>query len=145
MLSFEGVIKVKPSEFFKERLNELWANHKAKGGTQVTLAEAAGVAQAQVSIWLKGKSLPTVDGMAALARGFGVPLDTFLPPDVEAPKLPGASPVLMPPKLGTAASLAAVMRAVLDDLEFQDTALWLKGRTNGRIDLTVLSDRADQA
>lgn len=72
---------MKPSEFARKRLNELWEAYKANGGTQETLAAAAGVKQPQVSMWLRSISAPTVDSLASLAKGFGVPLWSLFPPD----------------------------------------------------------------
>jgi transcriptional regulator with XRE-family HTH domain len=65
---------VKPSQVFNQNLRNLFEGYKTKGGTQVLLAEAAGVNQSQISAWLKG-TMPSLDQLPGLARALGVSID----------------------------------------------------------------------
>lgn len=71
---------MKPSEFTKKKIQLLWKDYHEKGGSQISLGKACGVAQAQISIWLTGR-IPKADGLAALAKGFRVPVWEFFPPE----------------------------------------------------------------
>lgn len=74
----------KASDFTKQRITDLWMAYKTAGGTQVTLAAAAGVKQGQISDWLSGNRTPGADGLVALAKGFTVPISSLFPPEAES-------------------------------------------------------------
>lgn len=71
----------KASDFTKKEIAKLWERFKTSGGTQKVLADRCGVAQGQISDWLKGHRTPNMDGLTTLAKGFGVPAYTLLPPE----------------------------------------------------------------
>jgi|SRR6478609_1119028 len=70
---------MKPSDFIKKKLNDLFLDYSAKGGTQSSLAKEAGIAQGQISVWLKGGNVPSIDNLESLAKAFGVSLFDFFP------------------------------------------------------------------
>ena len=60
---------------FHEKLQEL---RKQKGLTQEDLAQALYVSRTAVSKWELGKGYPSIDSLKAIAKFFGVSLDTLL-------------------------------------------------------------------
>ena len=60
---------------FHEKLQEL---RKQKGLTQEELAQALYVSRTAVSKWELGKGYPSIDSLKAIAKFFGVSLDTLL-------------------------------------------------------------------
>lgn len=65
------------ADFFRKRFKELFSAYQERGGTQTSLAKAAGVAQGQVSVWLRGGYLPGIESLDGIAKAFGVPVTTF--------------------------------------------------------------------
>lgn len=76
----------KPSDFTKEKIKALWSEYKNSGGTQVALSAATGINQGQLSDYIRGNRLPSVDGLVALAEGFGVPVSDFFPGSASEPE-----------------------------------------------------------
>lgn len=60
---------------FNEKLQEL---RKAKGLTQEELAEALFVSRTAISKWESGRGYPSIDSLKAIAKFFGVSIDTLL-------------------------------------------------------------------
>jgi transcriptional regulator with XRE-family HTH domain len=72
-----------PVEFARLKLLEKWAAYEASGGRQIDFARAAGITQGTLSTWvtkLKAGEVPKMESIAALCRGFGVPLASLFPP-----------------------------------------------------------------
>ncbi len=60
---------------FNEKLQEL---RKAKGLTQEELAEALFVSRTAISKWESGRGYPSIDSLKAIAKFFGVSIDSLL-------------------------------------------------------------------
>ena len=72
----------KPSDFTKKVIKALWETKKSGKVTQVNFAAQIGVkSQGLISDWTKGVRAPEIDGLIKLARGFGVPAYSLLPPE----------------------------------------------------------------
>lgn len=67
------------SEVFRENLKSRFAEYKKAGGTQESLAAAAGANQSQISLWLKG-TLPSAEKLPGLARALNIPVDALFRP-----------------------------------------------------------------
>lgn len=104
-----------PTEFCRQRLLALWEEWRAKGGNQSTLATACGVAQGQISLWLKDLKagvVPRVQSLEVLCRGFDVTLASLFPGSaaVTQPALPAS----------VAAFVARLARIAPDDAELSE-------------------------
>lgn len=64
------------AEIFLKNFRTLFEAYKRSGGTQTTLAQAAGATQGQISHWLTG-TLPSIDKLPGLARAFSVSVESF--------------------------------------------------------------------
>lgn len=94
---------MKPSAFAKKRIEELWDAYDKSGGTQVDFSKKSGFRQGHISQLLRG-SRPNADTLFGFAKGFGVPISTFFPPEVSAadvcPSPPKEQVFYQPPSPG---------------------------------------------
>lgn len=68
-------------EYVAARIKELRQAYGGDGLSQEGLAEAVGVTANTVSRWETGTYKPKMDDLEKLARFFGKPVSTFLPPE----------------------------------------------------------------
>ena len=66
------------------------ALRKVRGLTQEGLAERSGKSVDTLSLIERGRILPALDTLYALAEGLGEPVTTLLPDDVGGPEVPPA-------------------------------------------------------
>ena len=71
---------MKTVDAFRINFQRIFAEYEsaAKGNNQTTLAMAAGLKQGQISVWLKGGYLPTLENLRALADVLGRKMDDFV-------------------------------------------------------------------
>lgn len=64
-------------DVFLKNLNAFFERYKTGGGNQSTLATSAGVRQGQISVWLKGGTLPGAENLPALAKALDISIEDF--------------------------------------------------------------------
>lgn len=74
---------------------ELEKLRKAKGLSQLELAEELGVSRQTVSRWERGKAAPSAESLATLGRAYGVSVDELLcnEPQKNQEKMPAPDPI----------------------------------------------------
>lgn len=93
-------------EFVRKGLLKRWEAYEAGGGKQTDFAKAAGVRQGVLSTWitkLRAGEVPKLEGIVALARGFGIPAASLFP--ALASRVQDKAPAIersSPPVAGTA-------------------------------------------
>lgn len=65
-----------PGEVFALNFKRMFEDYKARGGTQTSLAAAAGATQGQISLWLRGTQ-PSLENLPGLARALSRSIDDF--------------------------------------------------------------------
>lgn len=127
---------MKPSEFAKKRIIELFEFWKAHGGTQVSLAEKCGITQGQINSWLRGGFTPGIDNLHVLAKGFSVSILEFFPEDALCPSIEGKNPSQK--KLAFVRDIVVKLSSLEED-ELDGIRTLVMGYANRRIGETAAS------
>jgi transcriptional regulator with XRE-family HTH domain len=81
----DEIITAGPAHLMKEQFGKrLYRLMVQKGWSQSELGRQSGLPRDSISVYIRGKSLPTDKSLAALAEALGVPAEELLPNHVES-------------------------------------------------------------